>query len=461
MRNQSATRKRSKRGNGDGSFYRAKDGDWILQITIDKCGKRKSFKAATQAECKQRRKEWEDAQVIKAQATFQPYLDESTQYCDHSKESEILFREAFPKWLELHKAPPTRKSSTYSSYLTTYRTHFEGFFGDMHLNEITQDVIQQYYNQKQLAGARKDKKDGGLSAKTIRNHHMLLKEFFNYAIRKYKLPDNPALGTSRPRVIVPETRVLRPEEMQIFIKEVMRETQRVAILTALCTGMRIGELLALEIADLDLQEQCIAVSKNLLRVNTEALSPNNPNIRILNYNPEKKTHLIVQSSPKTEESNRKIYISDALCELLIRHLFTLSKSTWPNPDNLLFPSTRGTRIDPKSFQIRLAAVSKRCEIQNVNPHALRHTMATWLVENTPISTVKDILGHTSILTTARYTHKDHELERHAIENMTNLIDLSKMNDVTKLNGTRFQPKFADIELPDFSQPQKKGAKRAM
>lgn len=78
------------------------------------------------------------------------------------------------------------------------------------------------------------------------------------------------------------------------------------------------------------------------------LSLDNPNIKILNYNPNKKTHLIVQSTPKTRSSNR--------------HIFTLAHSSWPNPDNLLFPSTKGTYIDPKSFEIRLKAVSKRCGI---------------------------------------------------------------------------------------------------
>jgi hypothetical protein len=55
-------------------------------------------------------------------------------------------------------------------------------------------------------------------------------------------------------------------------------------------------------------------------------------------------------------------------ELLLRHLFTLQHSNWPNPDNLLFPSKTGTYIAPKSFEIRLAAVSKRCEIKRVNPN---------------------------------------------------------------------------------------------
>lgn len=61
-------------------------------------------------------------------------------------------------------------------------------------------------------------------------------------------------------------RVLSPEEMEIFIRGVMKETQRIAILTCLFLGLRAGELLALKISDLDLKEQTISVNKNVIRL---------------------------------------------------------------------------------------------------------------------------------------------------------------------------------------------------
>jgi Site-specific recombinase XerD len=271
------------------------------------------------------------------------------------------------------------------------------------------------YQKKQLNGARKDGKFGGLSAKTIRNQHMLLKDFFTYAKTKYKLESDPTASTNRPEVLTADVRVLATEEMAIFISEVMRETQRVAMLVCLFTGVRVGELLALEVSDLSLNEQSIAVQRNLIRVKTESISQDNPHIKILNYKPEKKTHLIVQDTPKSKTSNRVIPLSDDLCELVLRHLVTMEKSEWPNPDNLLFPSAKGTYVDPKTFEKRLKAVSNRCEIQKVNPHALRHTFATRLVEEkVPLSVFKDLLGHSSIAITQRYTHRNSEIERDAV-----------------------------------------------
>ena len=451
----------ARRSNGEGSFYQQKDKSWVYQVTYgrkeDGSPYRKAFKGRTKTICKERRAQWEEEQAqLKSEADAkqqeQARLEELRAKLGHSIESEILFSEAFPLWLDLYKSPPTRKPTTYGSYLDTYRIHFAEAFGDMPLYEITQDVIQDYYLRKQKNGGRNDGKKGGLSAKTIRNHHMILKDFFRYAVSKYKLPENPTLGTNRPAVATPEMRVLSPEEMQIFMEEVMRETQRVAILTTLFIGFRVGEVLALKIEDLDLERQTLTVNKNLIRVKTAAISPDNPNIEILNYDPKKRTHLIVQNTPKTSSSHREIAISDALCELLLRHIFTLANSSWPNPEGLLFPSKAGTHLDPKSFELRLTAVSKRCEIRKVNPHALRHTLATRLVEDrVPLNIVQGILGHSSIETTRKYLHKNEDIEREAIGMMSDYLNMGQMDAAPRLNGAAPRAKFADIELPGFSR----------
>lgn len=452
-----ATRRRS---NGEGSYWQLPDKTWVHQITIGRkpngALERKSFKGRTKAICKQRKEEWlaEQAAAKEQEAQdAQKEIEHQEQLLrlGHSIESEELFEPAFMEWLKLYKSPPTRKPSTYASYIDTYNTHFAEAFWQMPLYAITQDVVQDYYQKKQLNGARRDGKPGGLSAKTIRNHHMILKDFFSYAQKKYKLSENPTLETTRPEVVAKEMRVLSPDEMQVFIEEVMRETQRIAILTDLFVGFRVGELLALDIADFNLERQTITVNKNLIRVNTVALSLDNPNIKILNYDPSKKTHLVIQSTPKTKSSNREIAISDGLCELLVRHIFTMAHSSWPNPNNLLFPSKAGTYIDPKSFEIRLKAVSKRCEIKKVNPHALRHTLATRLVEEqTPLNIVQGILGHSSLETTRKYLHKNDDVEREAIETMSNYLDIEKLTAAPRLNGAKKRSKFAGIVLPDFS-----------
>ena len=186
-----------RRSNGEGSFWQLPDRTWVHQITLgrkeDGSLIRKSFKGRTKAICKERKEAWlaEQAALKKrSEAEAQKaakQLDEDV-WRGHSLESETQFEAAFLEWLKLYKSPPTRKPSTYASYVATYNTHFAEFFGEMPLYQITQDVVQNYYQQKQLNGNRRDGKDGGLSPKTIRNHHMILKDFFTYAQGRYKLP---------------------------------------------------------------------------------------------------------------------------------------------------------------------------------------------------------------------------------------------------------------------------------
>ena len=372
---------KNKRANGEGTFYQKEDKTWVHQVTVgrkpDGRPDRKTFTGKTRTACIERKEAYE---IEKARVAVQEQAEEAIrlerlseiQRKGRSFESETPFREAFSTWLKLYKSPPNKKATTYSGYLDIFEGHFDAFFGDLALYEITLDVVQGYYNKKQEHGSRKDGLRGGLSPKTIRNHHMLLKDFFEYAVTKYKLSDNPALKTERPEVITPQMRVLDPDEMLVFMQEVARETQRVAILFDLFMGLRVGELLAAEVSDINVNKQSIYIQRNITRVKTVSLDPNNPNIKIIGYNPNKKTHLVVQDTPKTKNSQRAVPIGDDLFLLLSKHLFFLDQSGWPNPNNLLFPSTTGGYIDPKSFEIRLKAVSERCGISKVNPHALRH-----------------------------------------------------------------------------------------
>jgi integrase len=322
----------------------------------------------------------------------------------------------------------------------------------MPLYQITLETVQEYYNRMQKSGSRRDGKSGALSAKTVRNHHMILKDFFSYAAEKYQLPSNPTLKTQRPDVPQPKMRVLDTDEMSVFLHEVMRETQRTAILFALFTGLRVGELLAAEVTDLDMKTQSIDIQRNIIRVKTDAIDPSNPQIRILNYNRNKKTHLIVQETPKSMKSVRRIPLSDSVFELLAKHLFYLQQSNWPNQYNLLFPSTTGSYLDPKSFELRLRAISERCEIKKVNPHALRHTFATRLVEeNVPLTTVQKLMGHASVSTTERYVTTMPQEMRKAVEQVAAYCDPAKFLEAKKLNGTKDRMKYSNVLLPTWLQ----------
>jgi len=212
----------TRRANGEGSWYQKPDKTWVHQITMGRKENgsldRKTFSGKTKRECIEKRDKYNEEQ--KQQIKRKQAEQESQIQNGHFVDSEAYFSEAFPKWLKLYKYLPSCKATTYSGYLDIYEDHFEEFFGASKLFEITQDVVQEYYNKKKVIGGRKDRL-GHLSPKTIQNHHMLLKEFFEYCLEKYKLESNPAVKTIRPRVVIPEMRVLTPDEMVIFMEEVL------------------------------------------------------------------------------------------------------------------------------------------------------------------------------------------------------------------------------------------------
>lgn len=130
------------------------------------------------------------------------------------------------------------------------------------------------------------------------------------------------------------------------------------------------------------------------------------------------------------------------------------------PGRLLFPSKAGTHLDPKSFEIRLAAVSKRCEIRKVNPHALRHTLATRLVEDkVPLNIVGDSWD-SSIETTRKYLHKNEDIEREAIGMMSNYLNMGQMDAAPRLNGAAPSRQVCRYCFADLSAaPKPHGIKR--
>ena len=136
----------------------------------------------------------------------------------------------------------------------------------------------------------------------------------------------------------------------------------------------------------------------------------------------KKTELILQETPKSKNSNREVPIHKYVFGLLMAYKQVQAGSGQPNPQNLLFPTRKGTYTDPRTYQKRVQAVCKRCELQGVNVHALQHTFATRLMEqNVPIQTIQNLLGHSSITTTERYSHVLDDEKRKAIHRMSDFL----------------------------------------
>ena len=108
-------------------------------------------------------------------------------------------------------------------------------------------------------------------------------------------------------------------------------------------------------------------------------------------------------------------------------------------------SQRGISAQPNPLNAEMRS------LRPVHPHALRHTMATRMVEEkVPLNIVQGILGHSSIETTRKYLHKNEAIEREAVGTMMNYLNMSSLESAAPLRGARARGRFADIRLPDTS-----------
>lgn len=120
--------------------------------------------------------------------------------------------------------------------------------------------------------------------------------------------------------------------------------------------------------------------------------------------------------------NREVPFYEYVFGPLMAYKQAQAGSGQPNPQNLLFPTRKGTYTDPRTYQKRVQAVCKRCELQGVNVHALRHTFATRLMEqNVPIRIIQNLMGHASIVTTEKYSHVLDDEKRKAIDRMSGFL----------------------------------------
>lgn len=170
--------------------------------------------------------------------------------------------------------------------------------------------------------------------------------------------------------------------------------KELGILMCLYTGLRVGELCALRWKDVDLKNKFYRINYTVQR------------IKNYDIDSEYKTKLIL-SEPKSINSKRIVPIPDFLLPILKKYR---------NDDNIFIFSNKTTPRDPRTFESYFERLLKKCKINNINFHALRHTFATRSLEaGMDIKTLSEILGHSSYrITLDIYVHSSFDLKKDAI-----------------------------------------------
>lgn len=242
------------------------------------------------------------------------------------------------------------------------------YFGNKRVNDITAADIRQWQNELIKMGY------SPTYLKTINNQ---LSAIFNYAVRYYDLKSNPcAKAGSMGKSKAEEMDFWTGEEVRKFIDSVMnKRLSYMAFMTLYWTGMRLGELLALNPKDVDLKKRTISITKSYQRLGKKD----------------------VITPPKTPKSKRVITIPEFLAADIKDYMDSLYDL---QEDDRLFPITK------YYLEHEMQRGIKESGVKRIRVHDLRHSHASMLIELgfSPLE-IANRLGHEKVETTLNtYAH---------------------------------------------------------
>jgi integrase/recombinase XerC len=214
----------------------------------------------------------------------------------------------------------------------------------------------------------------GLSSKSLQRELSAIRSFYNYLLTKSHVSANPAQSIRAPKQARKLPKTLDVDQLSGLLEagtSSILEVRDLAMFELFySSGLRLSELSALDLADLDLPDRTLTVrvgkggKSRVLPIGSKAIAA------IQNWLPLRAIKLEAESA--------------------------------------LFTSTRGTRLGQRSIELRLELWCKKKGIaEHIHPHMLRHSFASHLLESSQdLRAVQELLGHSNISTTQIYTHLD-------------------------------------------------------
>jgi integrase len=382
-----------RRGHGEGTLYQRKQGNdsrWEATIVVD--GEKYSRYGKTRQE------------ALRKLTDLRRSLEEQTPLGDERQ----TVGEFLERWLD---GKAKLRPGTLTRYREYLMLHTVPALGRLKLKMLTPQHLERLYADRLRAGA---------SSTSVHHQHVVIQEALTSAVRQGLIYRNPAQLVDAPPLARSEIHPLLEEQARTLLASVQSERLYSLYVTALATGMRQGELLALRWRDVDLDGGFLAVRRSVRFVAGTGF---------------------VFDEPKTKRGRRTIGLSPAVCMALQEHRQVQGAekarlgTAWEHPE-LVFPTSVGTPIQGSWLLRHLRQRLARVDLPAIRFHDLRHTAATILLShNVNPKVVSEMLGHSSVaITLDIYSHVLPHMQHDAAAMMAQALFGGSNGDVSAAYG---------------------------
>jgi integrase len=373
----------SRRGNGEGSITKRKDGLYMARYWVETPTgkKRKTIYGKTRAEAAER--------LSKAIADRDRGLVFEG---DHEPLGTYLER-----WLN-DVVRGTVKQRTLENYEYIVRQHITPELGQVKLKNLRQDRVRRLLRDKQDSGR--------LSTRTVRLIHTVLSKALKQAVADDILPRNVCDAVRPPKQIKKEMSPLNPYQARAFLEAARGDRLEALYVLAVTAGLREGELLGLKWDDVNLETGKLQVRRQLTRTK-DGLS---------------------FTAPKRGRS-RSVRLTGSATAALKAHRAAQNEerlkigSLWQET-GLVFTTKKGTPLDASNLTYgSFRPLLKRAGLPRIRFHDLRHTAATLLLgRGVHPKIVQEMLGHSTITQTMdTYSHVLPDMQEGAVAAMEDVL----------------------------------------
>ena len=304
------------------------------------------------------------------------------------KNTSIKMNDLVQEWLTSKKDVLGVK--TYEEYKRTCK-NITDILGHLKIKDITPKILEDFYSKlRNYKGKGKTRE--GYSEKTVKNHYTLITELFNTAINWGYLNSNPNRRVKQIKVHKKEIQCYSPEEVEKLVKALQDEPikYQAVILLTLDSGCREGEITGLTWEDVDFKKGTITINKTTQYVAGVGT---------------------FEKTPKSDTSNRSIYISQSTLEVLKRYKayqderrFLLGDK-WQNSKRV-FTTDFGEDMCPGRPYKIFKAIIKKHGLKDISFHGLRHTsISLQISKGIQVQVISKRAGHSSVgITHQIYSH---------------------------------------------------------